>query len=141
MNPRFRVARNPDPEWWQTQKTVHGGNPGARVPRGRLSQSLTVAIDTRERYGWKFSGRDVATERRALSSGDYGLILDSAVIAVVERKTMDNLATALSDGTLAFQLQRLAETERSAVVGKATIQSCSERSRVAARGSLTCWHA
>jgi ERCC4-type nuclease len=42
--------------------------------------------------------------------------LEGAVISVVERKTMDNLATALSDGTLAFQLQRLAETGRSAVV-------------------------
>jgi hypothetical protein len=112
----FTTARGRPAVWWQTQKTVQGGNPGARVPRGRLSQSLTVAIDTRERYGWKFSGRDVATERRALSSGDYGLILEGAVIAIVERKTMDNLATALSDGTLAFQLQRLAETGRSAVV-------------------------
>jgi ERCC4-type nuclease len=34
---------------------------------------------------------------------------------VVERKTLDNLATSLSDGTLAFQMQRLAEVPRAAV--------------------------
>jgi len=35
---------------------------------------------------------------------------------VVERKALDNLATSLSDGSLAFQLQRLAETARAAIV-------------------------
>jgi ERCC4-type nuclease len=34
----------------------------------------------------------------------------------VERKTLANLATSLSDGSLAFQMQRLAEAGRSAVV-------------------------
>jgi hypothetical protein len=112
----FTMARGRPAVWWQTQKTVRGGNPGARVPRGRLSHPLTVAIDTREKYGWKFSGRDVQIERRTMPSGDYGLVRDGAVIAVVERKTLENLATSLSDGTLAFQLQRLAETDRAAVV-------------------------
>ena len=37
-------------------------------------------------------------------------------MAVVERKTLDNLATSLSDGGLAFQMQRLAELTRAAVV-------------------------
>ena len=110
------MARGRPAVWWQTQKTVQGANPGARVPRGRLSHSLTIVIDTREKYGWKFAGRDVTLEPRALQSGDYGVIRDGAVIAVVERKTLDNLVTSLSDGTLAFQLQRLAETGRAAVV-------------------------
>jgi ERCC4-type nuclease len=35
---------------------------------------------------------------------------------LVERKTLENLATSLSDGTLVFQMQRLAEAGRSAVV-------------------------
>jgi ERCC4-type nuclease len=37
-------------------------------------------------------------------------------VAVVERKSQENLATSLSDGTLAFQMQRLAELPLSAVV-------------------------
>jgi hypothetical protein len=112
----FTTARGRPAVWWQTQKTVQAANPGARVPRGRLAQSLTVAVDTREKYGWKFAGRDVAVERRALPSGDYGVIQDGTCIAVVERKTLENLATSLSDGTLGFQMQRLAEVGRAAVV-------------------------
>ncbi|MHB8611465.1 MAG: ERCC4 domain-containing protein [Candidatus Dormibacteraceae bacterium] len=38
------------------------------------------------------------------------------MVAAIERKTLENLATSLSDGSLAFQLQRLAELPRAAVV-------------------------
>ncbi len=38
------------------------------------------------------------------------------MLAIVERKALDNLATSLSDGSLVFQLQRLAETARAAIV-------------------------
>ncbi len=55
-------------------------------------------------------------ERRALPTGDYAALAADAVVAVVERKTLANLATSLSDGSLAFQMQRLAEAGRSAVV-------------------------
>lgn len=112
----FTQARGRPVVWWQTQKTVQAANPGARVPRGRSPGPLTIALDTREKYGWKFAGRPVTVERRALASGDYAALVDGQVIAVVERKTLDNLATSLSDGSLAFQMQRLAEVGRSAVV-------------------------
>jgi ERCC4-type nuclease len=39
-----------------------------------------------------------------------------AILAAAERKGMENLATCLSDGTLAFQMQRLAEVPIAAVV-------------------------
>ncbi len=47
------------------------------------------------------------------------------MVAVVERKTLANLATSLSDGSLAFQMQRLAEAGRSAMVveGRGTASS------------------
>jgi len=112
----FTQARGRPAVWWQTQKTVQSANPGARVPRGRGSGPLTLAVDTREKYGWRFAGRPVTIERRALLGGDYGAIVDGRVVAVVERKTLENLATSLSDGTLGFQLQRLAEAGRSVVV-------------------------
>jgi ERCC4-type nuclease len=91
-------------------------NPGARVPRGRAAGTLAVAVDTREKYGWRFAGRPVTIERRALAGGDYGAVVDNTVVAVVERKTLANLATSLSDGSLAFQMQRLAEVGRCAIV-------------------------
>lgn len=112
----FTNARGRPAIWWQTQKTVQAANPGARVPRGRALGSLLIAVDSREKYGWKFAARPVTIERRALPAGDYGATVGDAVIAVVERKTLENLATSLSDGSLAFQLQRLAEVGHSAVV-------------------------
>ncbi len=79
----FTEARGRPAVWWQTQKTVQAANPGARVPRGRASGPLTVAVDTREKYGWKFGGRPVTLERRALPGGDYGAVADGRVVAVV----------------------------------------------------------
>ena len=75
-----------------------------------------MLIDTRERYPYRFVGRDVATERIALGAGDYGVESGDILTAVVERKTFENLVASLSDGTLAFQMQRLAEISRAAVV-------------------------
>ncbi len=112
----FTQARGRSAVWWQTQKTVQAANPGARVPRGRASGPLTIAVDSREKYGWRFAGRPVTLERRALSGGDYAAVIDGTVIGVVERKTLENLAMSLSDGTLTFQMQRLAEAGRAAIV-------------------------
>jgi hypothetical protein len=112
----FTNARGRPAIWWQTQRTVQAANPGARVPRGRVAGPLIVAVDTREKYGWRFTGRAVTIERRALPGGDYGAMVEDRVVAVVERKTLDNLAASLSDGSLAFQLQRLAGVGRSAIV-------------------------
>ena len=75
-----------------------------------------LVVDTREKYGWKFAGRRLSIERMALPAGDHGAIVAGILIAVVERKTLENLATSLSDGSLAFQSQRLAELPRAAVV-------------------------
>ena len=96
-----------------------GANPGARIPRGRSAGSLTIAVDTREKYGWKFSDRALVIERRTLPAGDYAAIVGEAVVAAIERKTLENLATSLSDGSLAFQLQRLAELRKAAIVVEA----------------------
>lgn len=112
----FTQARGRPAIWSQTQKTAQAANPGARIPRGRSAGPLTVAFDTREKYGWKFAGRPIAIVRQALPAGDYAAVADEAILAVVERKTLENLATSLSDGGLAFQLQRLAEMARAAIV-------------------------
>ena len=112
----FTQARGRPAIWWQTQKAAQAANPGARIPRGRGVGELTIAVDTREKYGWRFTGRPVALLRRALPAGDYAAVNGVHVLAVVERKTLENLATSLSDGGLAFQMQRLAEVARAAIV-------------------------
>ncbi len=56
------------------------------------------------------------TERAALPAGDYGVRVGDRLVAVVERKALENLSSGLSDGSLAFQLQKLAEIPTAAVV-------------------------
>lgn len=112
----FTEVRGRPAIFWQTQKTVRSANPGARVPRRRATTGLHVVIDTRERYPLKFAGREVTTSRAALSAGDYAVGDPQRPIAVVERKTLENFVTCLSDGSLAFQMQRLSEMPLSAVV-------------------------
>jgi len=113
----FTEVRGRPAIFWQTQKTARAANPGARVPRRRaLREGFTIAIDTRERFPFRFAGRAVLTEQVALPAGDYGVWVGDGIVAVVERKTIENLVASLSDGTLAFQMQRLSEVPLAAVV-------------------------
>ncbi|HEX3688833.1 MAG TPA: ERCC4 domain-containing protein [Solirubrobacteraceae bacterium] len=113
----FTEVRGRNAIFWQTQRTAKSANPGARVPRGRaLREPLAILVDTRERYPYKFVTLPVDAQREALPAGDYG-VRDAGgeLVAAVERKTLDNLATSLSDGSLAFQMGRLAELPLAAV--------------------------
>jgi len=113
----FTETRGRPAIFWQTQKTAKAANPGARIPRARaVPEGYLVAVDTRERYPYRFAGRGVSIERAALSAGDYAVMAEGDPIATVERKTLENLASSLSDGTLAFQMQRLSEMPAAAVV-------------------------
>src|SRR6266542_6099471 len=78
--------------------------------RRTLTDAVTIAVDTRERYPYRFSKQGAETVRATVPAGDYAVqSSDGTVLAAVERKSLDNLAATLSDGTLAFHLQRLAE--------------------------------
>jgi hypothetical protein len=113
----FTETRGRPAIFWQTQKAAKAANPGARIPRARaIPGGFGIAIDTRERYPYRFAGRDVVTERATLPAGDYAVVAEGDPIASVERKTLENLASSLSDGTMAFQMQRLAEIASAAVV-------------------------
>jgi hypothetical protein len=113
----FTETRGHPAIFWQTRKAAKAANPGARIPRARaIPDDFEIAIDTRERYPYRFAGHGVVTERAALTAGDYAVLADGDPIASVERKTLENLASSLSDGTLAFQVQRLAEIPSAAVV-------------------------
>lgn len=113
----FTETRGRPAIFWQTQKAARAANPGARIPRARAtSDDLSISIDTRERYPYRFAGRAVTSGRVALPAGDYAVLAEDDPIASVERKTFENFASSLSDGTLAFQMQRLSEIPSAAVV-------------------------
>jgi ERCC4 domain len=117
----FTQVKGREAIFWQTQKTARAVNPGGRVPRRRtLAEPVTITVDTRERYPYRFAQQGAATVRETVAAGDYAIhAADGRLLAAVERKSLENLASTLSDGSLAFQLQRLAELPLAAVVVEA----------------------
>lgn len=105
--------------FWQTAKTAKAARPGARMPTRRAAgqRDLRIVADTRERYAYRFPGRQAIVERAAVAAGDYAVLDDDGeVLATVERKTLDNFVANLVDGSLQFQLAALSEAPRAAVV-------------------------
>jgi hypothetical protein len=106
--------------FWQTRKVASTARPGARIPGRRISDlggALTIVVDTRERYAYRFAKQQVVVERAALSAGDYAVRDESGeLVAAVERKTAGDLGSSLSNGSLAFELARLAGIGRAAIV-------------------------
>lgn len=117
----FTQAKGREAIFWQTQKTARAANPGGRIPRRRApAEPVTITVDTRERYPYRFTHQGAETVRATVTAGDYAVHgTDGQLVAAVERKSLDNLAATLSDGSLAFQLQRLAELPLAAVVVEA----------------------
>jgi len=80
-----------------------------RVPTARASgHELHVLVDTRERYAWKFSEQQTTASKQALPVGDYAVEVDGQVVAVVERKSVDDLVSTIVGGKLWMLLAELA---------------------------------
>jgi ERCC4 domain len=116
----FTHTRGREVIFWQSPKTARAARPGVRVPGRRASGlgELTILVDTRERYPWRFGRqRGVTLERRALPAGDYAVQAPGGELAaVVERKTLQDLSGSLVDGSLSYLLAELAALPRAAVV-------------------------
>ncbi len=115
-----RIQGGREAIFWQSARTAAQSRPGVRVPRrrpaGLLADGLEILVDTRERYPYRFAGKQAHTIRCALPAGDYGVELDGELAAAVERKSLPDLAHALVDGSLNFLLAELAALPRAAVV-------------------------
>jgi ERCC4 domain len=119
----FTSSRGREVIFWQSPRTARTSRPGVRVPGRRASglDKLTILVDTRERYPWRFGRQQgVTLERRALPAGDYAVAAPGGgLAAVVERKTIADLTGSLVDGGLGYLLAELAELPRAAVVVEA----------------------
>jgi hypothetical protein len=93
--------------FWRTAEALRARKSRARLT-ARGESDIRIAVDVRERYGWSFPG--CAVERRALPVGDYALVDEAGIVAIVERKTLPNLLGELR--TLPLVHQRLGEMER-----------------------------
>lgn len=113
----FTESRGRPVIFWQTRIVAMKANPGGRVPQRRaLTSGFTIHVDTREKYAFRFAGRDVTVEHTAIGAGDYGVRGGDRWLAVVERKSIEDLLSSLSNGTLVYQLASLAELPLAAVV-------------------------
>ena len=104
--------------FWQTPKTTKKARPGVRLPTRRVAgmDLLPVVVDVRERYPYGFHHQKAETARGRLPAGDYGVRLGEDVVASVERKSLEDLAKSLVDGSLGYALAELASLPRAAVV-------------------------
>jgi hypothetical protein len=94
--------------FWQTQAsmTQHRTKIAPGVVNRRNAYTVQIASD--ERYPWTFPGSTVV--RGLLPAGDYALLQEGEPLAVVERKTLDNL---LHDfGVMPVLQQRLLDLSR-----------------------------
>jgi ERCC4-type nuclease len=92
--------------FWRTERGLK-----ERKPRVKLStytkSKLSIVIDSAERYPWRFPSSEVTREQ--LPVGDYALKEGNRIIAVVERKTMDNFLHEF--GRMPIFHQQLSELE------------------------------
>ena len=105
----FTTARGREMVFWQSARTSRQARPSVRVPTARASgHELHVLVDTRERYAWKFSEQQTTASKQALPVGDYAVEADGQVVAVVERKSVDDLVSTIVGGKLWMLLAELA---------------------------------
>jgi ERCC4 domain len=117
----FTRARGREMVFWQSPRTRKQARPDVRLPTGRTAgiAELEILVDAHERYAYGFPGQQVTTAKRALPSGDYAVELDGRIVASVERKSLEDLSSSLTNGTLRFALTQLATLPRAAVVVEA----------------------
>jgi hypothetical protein len=97
----FTRARGREVVFWQSARTRKQARPNVAVPTARASGlRLDIVVDTRERYAWKFSAQQATTSKRALTVGDYAVETYGEVVAVVERKSVDDLVSTIVGGKL-----------------------------------------
>jgi len=113
----FTKARGRDVVFWQSARTRKQARPGVSVPTARASgRVLEVVVDTRERYAWKFSDQQASTAKRALTVGDYGVEVDGQLLAVVERKSLEDLTSTITGGKLWTLMAALSDLPHAAIV-------------------------
>ncbi len=93
--------------FWLTQRSIEQHRPAFKLISRQGKTKLIVRVHSNEKYPWRFPGAVI--ERGVISAGDYALMDGDNMLAIVERKTLDNL---LADfGTMPVLHQRLAELE------------------------------
>ena len=105
--------------FWITQSSARARGRGAYIPQGGKNESFDIVIDTRERYPWKFPKCNAV--KGNLAVGDYGLKCDDQFIAIVERKTRENILHDIQS----FESLRASLHELKTIPYRAVVLECS----------------
>jgi len=101
--------------FWITQSSARVKRPGAYIPKIRDVSWCEIVIDKRERYPYKFGYAQI--KKQNLPVGDYALIKQGKIVAIAERKTLDNLLHEISAyDIIKSKLYELATYQYKAVV-------------------------
>lgn len=88
-----------------------------------MTAPFIIAIDTREKLGYKFDG--FVTERRKLDAGDYGLVLPDDILAPIalERKSHSDIWNSMGAGRARFErcVRRLAKLDHAVIIVECTL--------------------
>lgn len=122
--------------FWRTEQALRAHRSGARPQLRQGSEPLVIAIDSAERYPWNFDGSSII--RRRLPVGDYALLVEERVTAVVERKSFENmLAEIVTLGVLHQKLGELESHPNAALVLEAQYGDFLDPSRLVRAGKWT----
>ncbi|MDX2208330.1 MAG: hypothetical protein SFU57_11860 [Gemmatimonadales bacterium] len=130
--PRAGGDGNYEQIFFRTESGIRAHRSRTRLELRDAPQGLTIAIDAGEKYPWRFPG--ATTVRRKLAVGDYALLRDDRVAAVVERKSFDNLLGDMNAiQAMHHHWADLARMEQSAVVIEAQYGDFLNPGRLAGR--------
>ena len=129
----FTTARGRDAVFWQSPRTRKQARPDVTAPTARAAgiAQLEIIVDTHERYAYRFATQAVRTISRALPAGDYGIALDDRLAATVERKSLADLISSLTNGTLRYALTELAAVPRACWSSKTATRKSSNQTEFA----------
>ncbi|WP_295697536.1 ERCC4 domain-containing protein [Lapillicoccus sp.] len=114
----FTKGRGRDMVFWQSSRTRKQARPDVTLPTARAAGlvDLEILVDSRERYAYRFTRQQVTTVKESLPCGDYAVRVDGRLVASVERKSLSDLVSSVSNGRLRFAMTELAALPRAAVV-------------------------
>ena len=62
-------------------------------------RDLGIVVDSHERYPYTFKDQQDSLRRAGPEAGDYGVVVDGALAATVERKSLADLGSSLTTGS------------------------------------------
>ncbi len=115
--------------FWQTQQGLSQHRPKYKLAYNK-KEELTVFIDAGERYPWKFPSTNII--KQGLDVGDYAIKDKFGILAIIERKTFNNLVGEFRNLKKLHQyLSELESRKNCALVIEANYNDFLDRKKIA----------